>query len=293
MIKSMTAFSEASYTENETRAEVEIRSYNSKNLDVALYLPGFCRRFEDGIKKLVAETLARGRVEIRISVSDESEDAVNFAVDEKRANAYYKALASLKQNLAIDSAITLDHVLAGREMIRDEEKETDFDLVWQAVSTAVTQALFALSTMRANEGENLARDLEERMALIEVELATIEERAADIPKIYRERLMERISRLTAGVEALDPVRLSQEAAILADKSDISEEIVRGHSHIKQFREILSSNEPAGRKLNFLIQEFNREFNTMGSKSGQAELSHTIVNLKSELEKIREQVQNIE
>jgi uncharacterized protein (TIGR00255 family) len=293
MIKSMTAFSEASYTENDIRAEVEIRSYNSKNLDVALYLPGFCRRFEDGIKKIVAGILSRGRVEIRISVKDESEDAVSFAVDEKRARAYYKALASLKQNLAIDSVITLDHVLAGREMIQDEEKETDFDLVWQAVSSAVTQALSALTTMRANEGENLAKDLEERMNLIEVELTTIEDRAADIPKIYRDRLMERISRLTAGVEALDPVRLSQEAAILADKSDISEEIVRVHSHIKQFREILSSSEPAGRKLNFLIQEFNREFNTMGSKSGQAELSHTIVNLKSELEKIREQVQNIE
>ena len=293
MIKSMTAFSEASFTDNDVRAEVEIRSYNSKNLDVALYLPGFCRRFEDGIKKMVAGTLARGRVEIRISISDESEDAVSFAVDEKRADAYYKALSTLKQNLAIESPITLDQVLAGREMIKDEEKETDFDLVWQVVSTAVTQSLAALTTMRANEGENLAGDLEERMTLIEGELKTIEDRAADIPKIYRERLMERISRLTAGVEALDPVRLSQEAAILADKSDISEEIVRVHSHIKQFREILSSPKPAGRKLNFLIQEFNREFNTMGSKSGQAELSHTIVNLKSELEKIREQVQNIE
>ncbi|MCP4120082.1 MAG: YicC family protein [Desulfobacteraceae bacterium] len=293
MIKSMTAFSEASYTENDVRAEVEIRSYNSKNFDVALYLPGFCRRFEDGIKKIVAANLARGRVEIRIAIRDESEDAASFAVDEKRADAYYKALATLRQNLAIESPITLDHVLAGRDMILDEEKETDFDLLWQVVSTAVTQSLAALTTMRANEGENLAGDLEERMTLIEGELKTIEDRAAEIPKIYRERLMERISRLTDGVEALDPVRLSQEAAILADKSDISEEIVRVHSHIKQFREILSSSKPAGRKLNFLIQEFNREFNTMGSKSGQAELSHTIVNLKSELEKIREQVQNIE
>jgi uncharacterized protein (TIGR00255 family) len=147
--------------------------------------------------------------------------------------------------------------------------------------------------MRAVEGENLVRDLEARMAFIETELATIEADALEIPEIYRQRLMERLARLTAGVETLDPVRLSQEVAILADKSDISEEIVRVYSHINQFREILASNEPAGRKLNFLIQEFNREFNTMGSKSSQAELSHRVVNLKSELEKIREQVQNIE
>jgi len=289
----MTAFSEAMYMENQIRAEVEIRSYNSKNLDIALHVPGFCRRFEDGIKKLVAEKLARGRVEIRLDVKDESEEATTFAVDAKRATSYYKALLNLKDSLALDSVITLDHILAGRDMVKDEEKEIDFDLVWQAISGVVVQALSALDTMRSNEGANLFEDLEKRMEFIEAELNIIEERAADIPRLYRERLMERIASLTIGVEPLDPVRLSQEAALLADRSDISEEIVRVHSHIKQFRQIMSSDDPGGRKLNFLIQEFNREFNTMGSKSGQAELSHTIVDLKSELEKIREQVQNIE
>ncbi len=293
MINSMTAYSEAAHTENEIRAEVEIRSYNSKNLDVALYLPPFCRRFEDGVKKMVAERLSRGRVEIRISVKDESEASTGFVVDENRALAYFKALSLLKNRLALDADITLDQVIAGRDMIRDEEREPDFDLVWQVVSAATAEALGLLETMRATEGENLVSDLMARMAFIETELAAIEASALEIPGIYRERLMERLSRLTQGVETLDPVRLSQEVAILADKSDISEEIVRVHSHIKQFREILAANEPAGRKLNFLIQEFNREFNTMGSKSSQAQLSHTVVNLKSELEKIREQIQNIE
>ncbi len=293
MINSMTAYSEAALTQNDIRAEVEIRSYNSKNLDVALYLPPFCRRFEDGVKKIAAEHLSRGRVEIRISVRDESQASTGFVVDEQRALAYFKALSVLKTRLALDADITLDQVIAGRDMILDEEKEPDFDLVWQVVSATVTEALALLKTMRAVEGENLVRDLEARMAFIETELATIEADALEIPEIYRQRLMERLARLTAGVETLDPVRLSQEVAILADKSDISEEIVRVYSHINQFREILASNEPAGRKLNFLIQEFNREFNTMGSKSSQAELSHRVVNLKSELEKIREQVQNIE
>lgn len=293
MINSMTAYSEAAFTENDISAEVEIRSYNSKNLDVALYLPPFCRRFEDGVKKMVAERLSRGRVEIRISVKDESQASTGFAVDEQRALAYFKALSALKNCLALDADITLDQVIAGRDMILDEEREPDFDLVWQVISATVVEALAQLEAMRAVEGENLVTDLEARMAFIETELATIAANAHEIPEIYRQRLMERLSRLTAGVETLDPVRLSQEVAILADKSDISEEIVRAHSHIKQFRKILASNEPAGRKLNFLIQEFNREFNTMGSKSSQAQLSHRVVNLKSELEKIREQVQNIE
>jgi uncharacterized protein (TIGR00255 family) len=293
MIKSMTAYSEAAHTQNDVKAEVEIRSYNSKNLDVALYLPPFCRRFEDGLKKMVAEHLSRGRVEIRLAVKDESESSVDFMVDEQRALAYFKALSTIKDRLSLAGEITLDQVIAGRDMIKDGEKEPGSDLLWQVVSASLAEALEHLETMRSAEGENLAADLEERMRFIETEIATIETDARELPEIYRQRLMERLSNLTEGMETLDPVRLSQEVAILADKSDISEEIVRAQSHISLFRQILSSEEPAGRKLNFLIQEFNREFNTMGSKSSQADLSLRVVNLKSELEKIREQVQNIE
>lgn len=147
--------------------------------------------------------------------------------------------------------------------------------------------------MRKAEGKNLYSDLSSRIDYIEKNLKQIEKDAADIPLIYKQRLMERISYLTSDTEELDPVRISQEAAILADKSDVSEEIVRLYSHIKQFRDILDSDNSQGRKLNFLIQEFNREFNTIGSKAGNASLSHRVVDLKSELEKIREQVQNIE
>ena len=153
-------------------------------------------------------------------------------------------------------------------------------------------ALGGLDTMRTTEGLNLAKDLLARVDDIEKRLDIVETDAAALPALYRQRLMERIEILTTGVE-VDPVRLAQEAALLADKSDISEEIVRVRSHIQQFRDIIAADEPGGRKLNFLIQEFNREFNTMGSKSGKAALSHTIVELKSELEKIREQIQNIE
>ncbi|MEA1967788.1 MAG: YicC/YloC family endoribonuclease [Thermodesulfobacteriota bacterium] len=293
MIKSMTACAESSSVEDLINVDVEIRSYNSRHLDVALYMPGAYPGFEDGIKKLVNKKITRGRVEIRVAIEDQSEESPGFEVDEKRAAAYFKALSFLKESLSIKSEITLEQLLADRDIIKPQKKRSDSELVWKALSSAVAAAVDDLDKMRKKEGDNLVFDFNERILFIENKLKIIQEYADTIPGIYKQRLMERISRLTQGVEEIDSARLAQEAAILADKSDISEEIIRAHSHIKQFRQIMASDEPGGRKLNFLIQEFNREFNTMGSKAGKPELSHVVVELKSELEKIREQIQNIE
>lgn len=315
MIKSMTAYAEASHIENSIRCDVEVRSYNSRHLDIALYLPRSFNRYEDGIKKLIAAKLSRGRIEMRVLIDDQSEEAAQFQVDLPRAQAYYKALIQLKERLDkasvdsgfnINSDITISQLLDGKDMIKPAEKSGDNDLlIWDTISKAVDGAIESLETMRSDEGANLAKDLLERIDYIEDSLLKIESEAALMPQIYRDRLIERISVLiesdnSANQQAvtnidhiIDPVRLAQEVAILADKSDISEEIVRAKSHISLFRDIINSPEPGGRKLNFLLQEFNREFNTMGSKSGRAELSHIIVDLKSELEKIREQIQNIE
>jgi uncharacterized protein (TIGR00255 family) len=147
--------------------------------------------------------------------------------------------------------------------------------------------------MRKQEGGALKADLEHRLELIEKGLARIEEEAETIPAAYKERLEQRIATLTKNADGLDPARIAQEAATLADKSDISEELVRAKSHLQQARQIIASDEPGGRKLNFLVQEFNREFNTMGAKSPSAVISQSVVEVKSELEKVREQVQNIE
>ncbi len=294
MIKSMTAYAEGSNTENMISAEVVIRSYNSRYLDIALHSPETCIQFEDKIKKLVKEKITRGRVEIRLSLKDESEDAIEFEPDLKRALAYLKALETLKNTLSLESEINLDHFLNIRDIIKPVNKQTDPVLLWSAVQDAMDEAIESLNTMREQEGQNLAEDLNSRLIFIENKLDIIQKQADIIPEIYRQKLTKRIAALTSDIESLDPVRLSQEAAILADKSDISEEIVRSRSHIKQFKEILKTeNESGGRKLNFLIQEFNREFNTMGAKAGKVELSHIIVDVKSELEKIREQIQNIE
>ena len=147
--------------------------------------------------------------------------------------------------------------------------------------------------MRKKEGEFLFKDLQTRLDYIEESISVIEKNTSDLLPRYQERLKERIMALTQGITEIDPVRIAQEAAILADKSDISEEIVRARSHVNQFRKIMTENAPVGKKLNFLLQEFNREFNTMASKSGNTDISHRIVSVKSELEKLREQVQNVE
>ncbi|GAB6142802.1 YicC/YloC family endoribonuclease [Desulfocicer niacini] len=293
MIKSMTAFAEATHTVAPITCHVEIRTYNSRHLDVALYLPRAFSRLEEGIKKQVAQYVARGRVEIRINLEEQAQDTPLFQVDLPRAQGYYKALCTLREQFQLKDPITLDQLLEGRDMILAAEKETNADQVEAVVTHAVDMALAGLDEMRTVEGRNLARDLLARMDDIESRMDGIEADAAVLPELYRQRLLDRMETLTRGVEGFDPVRLAQEAALLADKSDICEEIVRARSHIQQFRDIADAHEPGGRKLNFLIQEFNREFNTMGSKSGKAALSHTIVELKSELEKIREQVQNIE
>ncbi len=293
MIKSMTAFSQASHTSDTISAEVTIRSYNSRHLDMAFYSPESCQIFEDDIKKIVAKSHQRGRVEIRLSIRDDQKDQDLFEVDEPRVTAYFQAVKKIKDNLELADDISISHILSARNMIVPSKKEADTKKIWEAVAPAIETASLALDQMRKQEGENLYKDLLGRMEYIEKNLADIEKDAGGIPDVYKKRLMDRITRLTSDTDVIDPVRITQEAAMLADKSDVSEEIVRLHSHIQLFKEILDAEESQGRKLNFMIQEFNREFNTIGSKAGKASLSHRVVDLKSELEKIREQVQNVE
>ncbi len=289
----MTAFSRATDSCGSITADVTMRAVNSRYLDIVLHCPESCQEFEENIKKIVSGCHARGRIEIRLSVRDESEDQELFEVDRAAAFSYFRAVEKIKNDLKLSSDILVSDILSARNIIVPCRKEHDMKQIWAAVEPCIEAATTSLDAMRRKEGENLYADLSARMDYIEAGLKQIEHDAAEIPQIYRQRLMERISYLTSDAHDIDMVRISQEAAILADKSDVSEEIVRLYSHIKQFRQTLDSEESQGRKLNFLIQEFNREFNTIGSKAGKAALSHRIVDLKSELEKIREQVQNIE
>ncbi|HCY88090.1 MAG TPA: YicC family protein [Desulfobacteraceae bacterium] len=293
MIKSMTAFAKASCTRDALTVDLTVRSYNSRYLDFSVYLPESCQPFEEDIKRIMGQYHSRGRIEIRMNLTDQSEDQDLFEVDKVKARAYYKALKTVQETLSLPTDIPLETVLGARQVITAAKPEVDETLLKSVVCEAVEAAAKDLDRMRKQEGENLRKDLSGRLDWIEEQMKEIRTQADSVPKTYKARLEERLAALTADADAIDPVRLAQEVAVLADKSDVSEEIVRIHSHLQLFREIMDAQDSQGRKLNFLIQEFNREFNTIGSKAGNAQLSHGVVDLKSELEKIREQVQNIE
>lgn len=297
MIKSMTAYASASEVQKELSLDLTVRSYNSRHLDFNIYLPEACQPFEEKVKKIMGQHHNRGRIEIRISLTDASQDQVLFEVDAVRAKAYARALAELQglvnPNQGQNSEILLETVLGGKQMILAAKQQVDTEALEKLIENGVTKAALELDRMRCREGENLFSDLWSRLTWIEDQMDAVETLARQIPEVYKKKLEDRLAALTGEGDQVDPMRLAQEVAILADKSDVSEEIVRVHSHIKLFREIMNDPQSQGRKMNFLLQEFNREFNTIGSKSGSPELSHLVVELKSELEKIREQVQNIE
>lgn len=293
MIKSMTAYARAEIQTGPASVRIEVRSFNNRHLDVALKLTHGFESLEERIRGVIAETVARGRVDIRVQIQEESEAGIDFAVNLPRAQAYHRALSQLKAELGIEGAIGLETVLTGGSMVQTLETEKDSEAIWPQVQECLKSALEQLDAMRKVEGDNMAADFKQRLDAIERMLQEIESQAAGLPDVYRQRLKERIDALTHGMVEIDEARIGQEAALLADRSDISEEIVRAESHIQQFRARMQDDTPAGRPLNFLLQEFNREFNTMGAKSGKAGMSHVIVAVKSELEKLREQIQNVE
>ena len=293
MIKSMTGFATAEKTVKEITVSADIRAYNSKHLDVVLRTPSGYMPLEEKMKARLAERIARGRMEVNIQVKDQSEGAVAFEVDHARARALQSALTEIKKEFDLHNDISLELLMSMGGIIKPVEAVAEVESTWPLIEECLTLALDNLETMQKKEGDFIAGDLLKRLNYIDACLEEIINDSSDLLYHYQQRLKERISALTRETVELDPGRLAQEAAFLADRSDISEEIVRAKSHIRQFRHIMDSEEPGGRKLNFLLQELHREFNTMGSKVGQADTSHRIVDVKSELEKIREQIQNVE
>jgi len=292
MLKSMTAYASSEKSSENLTVNTEIRSYNSRYLDIVLRIPNSYLPLEEQIKGLLAAQITRGRVEVTVQIRTSFDEAYLFEVDEAKAKAYHAALMRLRNMLQLKSEIPLE-LIAGNGIIRPAEVATDRDACWDVVRESLAAAISDHDAMRSREGAALFKDFKGRLFDIEKWMDEIEQAASGLAAHYQERLQERIAALTSGRIEIDSGRMAQEAAFLADRSDISEEIVRARSHIQQFRAIMAAPEPAGRKLNFLLQEFNREFNTMGSKAGNQKVSHIIVDVKSEIEKIREQVQNVE
>jgi uncharacterized protein (TIGR00255 family) len=293
MIKSMTGFATAERTVQEITVSADIHAYNSKHLDVVLRMPSAYMPLEEKMKARITERVARGRMEVKMQIKDQSEGAVAFEIDHMRAKAVQSALTELKDAFDLQNDISLELLMSFGGIIKPVETVTESESIWPVIEECLTLALDNLETMQKKEGDFIAGDLLKRLDYIEDCIGEIENDSIDLLYHYQQRLRERISSLTREIVEIDSGRLAQEAAFLADRSDISEEIVRAKSHVRQFRHIMDSEEPGGRKLNFLMQELHREFNTMGSKIGQADTSHRIVDVKSELEKIREQIQNVE
>lgn len=293
MIKSMTGFASAAETFGRWAVSIEIRAYNSRHLDLALRLPPGFTDLEERVRSQISTRLTRGRVEAKIQIEDTATSGGPVEADLTRARAVRSALEQVKAELGFQDPVTLEMVLAAGGILKTVQPEADLAAAGAVLDTVLIQALESLDDMRTNEGRALSIDLSSRLDRIHASLSEIAKQAEGLPAVYQERLKERLAVLTQGRAEVDAARIAQEAALLADRCDIAEEIVRARSHLQQFRAFMDATEAAGRKLNFLLQELNREFNTMGSKIGNAAAAHEIVAVKTELEKIREQTQNIE
>jgi uncharacterized protein (TIGR00255 family) len=293
MIKSMTGYARVEKTNKGFMVIFEIRSYNSRHLDIVLRVPHGYHLLEDKIRSLIAKRVTRGHIEAKVQIKNDFDEGYDYEINMPKAKAYHDALRRLKNDFNLDPEISVDLLAREDGVIMPTERNRNIEADLPAIEDCINNAIDDLDAMRRKEGDFIAKDFHGRLNFIEQSIEKIEKESDNLLSYYQERLKERISVLTKGVAEIEPVRIAQEAAFLADKSDISEEILRAKSHIKQFRDTIDSDESAGRKLNFLLQEFNREFNTMGSKVQSANISHMIVEVKSELEKIREQLQNVE
>jgi len=290
---SMTAFGRGEQNFGGRTWTVELRSVNHRFCDIKIRLPRKLAGLEDLVRKEVAAAYTRGHVEVTINCDGSEEGNYQLRADLPLARQYFRCLQEINAELGLDSCPDLATLATFRELIVPENREENPDEVWAAgLAPALREALAGCRKMREAEGEHIRLDLHNRLALIAQAAQRIE---TLLPQLLAEReaaLKSRLTALLAGVD-LDPQRLAQEVAILADKSDITEELVRLRSHIGQFENFLGQSEPVGRRLDFLLQEFLREINTISSKIANAEIAHLGVELKNELEKMREQVQNLE
>ena len=292
MIKSMTGYGSAVYSENGKKYSVEIKSVNNRYSDISVKAPRIYGFLEDALRKRAAERIRRGKADIYVTVENDGADYGSVSVDISLAAQYMKAFSQLSDSLGIPCNMKSEDFLRIQDVFRVEKAEENEDEITAAAKKALDGALDRFEEMRLREGEKMLEDLQTHLAVIKEETAHIEAHAPEIVEQYRKRIEERV-RDILGTAPYDETRLLTEAAVFSDRVNVNEEIVRLKSHISQFSEMLASDEPVGRKIDFLIQEMNRETNTIGSKSNDLEASKIIINIKAEIEKLREQIQNVE
>lgn len=292
MVNSMTGFGRYTMETEEWKVTAEVKSVNNRYLDVSVKMPKQFISLEENIKKTVSAAISRGRVDVFLTIEEIGEKNQKVIVDKALALAYYNAATEIREVTSLKDEIKLSDIASFYGVITLEKEEEDLDSLWQATAQAVNGALENLCEMRRVEGEKLSTDILNRLEVVKNIKDQIEERSPLVVKDHRERLNARMLEILGDV-ALDEEKLLNEVAFFADKADIAEEMARLDSHIEQFKETMAKDEPVGRKLDFILQEINREVNTTGSKANDVTISHLVIEAKSQLEKIREQIQNFE
>jgi uncharacterized protein (TIGR00255 family) len=292
MLKSMTGFGKAEGNTSLGKVVVESRSVNHRYCDINIKLPKRLSLFENRIKEFIRSQVSRGRIDITLRQDNLGEERVQLSVDFDLAQQYYRILQDLKEKLQLKDEVTLNLLAGAKDLITVKEESGDIEPYWQEVLLILKQSFKYMDDMKRLEGESLTKDLQQRLKHIAQQLQMIKQQFPPRLKATLTRLHERLRSLLEGIE-IDPSRFQQEIAFLTERADITEEIVRAESHLSQFSTLLEGNEPVGRKMDFLLQEIHREANTVSAKVNDAEISQRVVEIKSELEKVREQVQNIE
>lgn len=293
MVRSMTGFGRGTYSECGKEFTVEIKSVNHRYIDFYIKLPRQIGFLEEKVREEVAKSLFRGKVDIFVSFEDRAEDSKNVTLDEALASAYIQAVEKLKGKYELKDDLTVSLISRFPDVLKIEKNEDDEELLWTVLNKALKLAIDSLIQMREKEGKELRDSLLNRADYMETIIAQITKRSPGVVIEYKQKLENRIKDLL-NQQAVDENRLAMEVAIFADRCAIDEELVRLGSHLTQLRDLLNlKNQPVGRKLDFLVQEINREINTIGSKSNDIEITKCVLELKSETEKIREQIQNME
>lgn len=289
---SMTGYGSAKGSVEGQEIAVELKSVNNRYLDCSVRLPRNFLFAEDTVKQAVSAGVSRGKVDVFVSAQASQDSGTVVSVNEELARGYRDAVARIAETLGLESGLNAFSLARFPDVLTVERRELDKDKAAAALSEITAKAVEEFNAMREREGERLRRDMLGKLETIEGLVSVVEERSPQTVKEYRERLEARLRDILAD-RSLDEQRVITEAAIFADRTAVDEETVRLRSHIAQFRTMLEEGSPIGRKMDFLVQEFNRESNTIGSKCSDASLAKVVVDLKSEIEKIREQLQNVE
>ena len=292
MIRSMTGYGGAKGDCAGLTLRVEIRSVNNRYLDCAVRLPRNLLFAEDAVKTKVQEHVSRGKADVFVTLEGTASDDVTVKINEALAREYAAAIGTLGETLGLECELNALALSRLPDVTTLEKRDLDAEAVSAAIAELTERALAEFDAMRAREGQKLAEDIAARLDTVETLVSAVEQRSPETVTAYRERLYQKMREVLDGA-AVDEQRILLEAAIFAVKVAVDEETVRLRSHVAQMRSFLETGSPIGRKMDFLVQEFNREANTIGSKCSDGEITRTVIELKSEIEKIREQVQNIE